>query len=96
MAKDLKHEIFDKHKSVLQHRPKDFQQYKDLMNSSGVKIATTSNKGDRLQGFRIEFQGNSFKASKINRNMSLYKMGANIKQVSGMASNLNSTLKISA
>lgn len=98
MTKDMRQQIFDRHKTVLQHRPRDFQQYKDLMNSSGVKIVPTINKADRLQGFRIEFQGNSFKASEVNKNMSLSKMGANIsqKKAIGTVANLNPTLKISA
>lgn len=98
MTKDMRKQIFDRHKTVLQHRPRDFQQYKDLMNSSGVKIVPTINKAYRLQGFRIEFQGNSFKASEVNKNMSLSKMGANIsqKQAIGTVANLNPTLKISA
>jgi len=96
MTKDLRAHIFDKHKAVLQHRPRNFQDYKDLMQSSGIKIIPTINKAERLQGFRLEFQGQNFKASDINRNMSLSKMGGNIKQIAGMASNLNPTLKITA
>lgn len=96
MTKDLRAQIFDKHKAVLEHRPRNFQDYKDLMQSSGVKVIPTINKAERLQGFRLEFQGQNFKASEVNRNMSLSKMGGNIKQIAGMASNLNPTLKITA
>jgi len=98
MHKDLKAEIFNKHKAVLQHRPKDFKQYRELMESSGVKVIPTINKANRLQGFRVEFQGVNLKATEINRSMSLSKMGVNIKQAKGAtlntALNLNPALKI--
>ena len=98
MHKDLKAEIFNKHKAVLQHRPKDFKQDMELMESSGVKVIPAINKADRLQGFRVEFQGVNLKATEINRSMSLSKMGVNIKQAKGAtlntALNLNPSLKI--
>lgn len=75
MYKDLKIQIFDKHKAVLQHNPKDFNSYKDLMKSSGVNILPTINKSNQLQGYRVEFQGINLKATEIHRSMSLSKMG---------------------
>jgi len=98
MHKDLKAEIFLRHNAVLRHRPRDFKQYRELMESSGVKVIPTINKANRLQGFRVEFQGVNLKATEINRSMSLSKMGVNIKQAKGatlnIALNLNPALKI--
>jgi len=98
MHKDLKAEIFLRHNAVLRHRPRDFKQYRELMASSGVKIVPTINKAERLQGFRVEFQGVNLKATEVNRKMSLSKMGVDIKQSKGAvlsaASNLNPALKI--
>lgn len=75
MHKDLKNQILEKHKIVLQHKPKDFSAYKDLMKSRGVTIHPTINKANRLQGFRVGFQGVNLKASEIHRSMSLNEIG---------------------
>ncbi|HZJ36563.1 MAG TPA: relaxase/mobilization nuclease domain-containing protein [Gillisia sp.] len=98
MHKDIKMQIFQKHKAVLQHRPRDFKAYSELMQASGAKIIPTINKANRLQGYRVEFQGVNLKATEINRSMSLSKMGVNIKQTKGAtlntSLNLNPALKI--
>lgn len=92
MHKDLKMQIFQKHKAVLQHRPRDFKAYSELMQASGAKIIPTINKANRLQGYRVEFQGVNLKATEVNRSMSLSKMGVNIKQAKGAALNTSLTL----
>lgn len=91
MTKDLRAQIFEKHKAVLQHRPRNFQDYKDLMKSSGVEVVPTINKAEKLQGFRLEFQGQNFKASEVNRSMTLAKMGVN-KIFSGLNPELKTTI----
>lgn len=75
MTKDIKKQIFEKHKTALKHRPKNFQHYQDLMQSSGVKVLPTINKSNKLQGFRVEHQGFNFKATEAHRTMSLSKLG---------------------
>ena len=87
MHKDLKQQIFDKHKAVLQHKPKDFNQYKDLMKASKVEVLPTINKAGKLQGYRVEFQGVNLKATEVHRTMSLSKMGVNIKQTKAIKMN---------
>ncbi|MCG8232256.1 relaxase/mobilization nuclease domain-containing protein [Tenacibaculum finnmarkense genomovar finnmarkense] len=100
MHKNLKQQIFEKHKAVLQHKPKDFNEYKDLMKASKVDIKPTINKAGKLQGYRVEFQGVSLKATEVHRSMSLSKMGVNIKQTKAISGNipkiptLNPVLKI--
>lgn len=86
MTKDIRKQIFDKHKAVLQHRPKDFRAYEELMGTSGVKILPTINKSLKLQGFRVEFQSFNFKATEIHKTMSLSKMGVKIAKI-GLDSN---------
>jgi hypothetical protein len=92
MTKELRGQIFEKHKAILQHRPRDFQAYKDLMQSSGVKVVPTINKAKKLQGFKLEYQGQSFKASEVNRSMTLSKMGVE-KTFSGQNPELKTTRK---
>lgn len=92
LHKDLRQQLFDKHKVILQHKPRDFKTYCDLMQSSGVKVLTTINKGGNLQGYRLVFNGHNFKASEVHRSMTLSKMG--IEKGIGISTNLNPTLKI--
>lgn len=51
------------------------------MKSKGVEILPTINKSNRLQGFRVEFQGLNLKATEIHKTMSLSKMGVKIAQI---------------
>lgn len=96
MHKELRVQIYDKHKAVLRHRPRDFKAYSELMQSSGVKVVPTINKQKQLQGFRLEFNGQSFKASEVHRTMTLSKMGAQktMGKIAETAVNLNPALKI--
>lgn len=94
--KEIKSTIFQKHRVVLEHKPKNFKEYSDLMKSSGVDILPTINKQGDLQGYRLKFQGHNLKATQVHRTMSLSKMGVNQSLSKGMnvASNLNPALKI--
>lgn len=100
MQKDIRKQIFEKHKAVLQHRPKNFKDYSDLMKSSGVEVLPTINKQGNLQGFRVKYQGVNLKASEVHKTMTLSKMGAEkvlnktIGKTAGIVANLNPTLKI--
>jgi len=96
MTKDLRNQIHLKHKAVLEHSPKDFKTYSELMKSSGVDILPTINKQGNLQGYRLKFQGQDFKASEVHRSMTLPKMGVNqnLSKNLNVASNLNPALKI--
>ena len=88
MTKDLRGQILEKHQAILQHRPKDFETYKELMKSSGVEVVPTINKAQKLQGFRLNYQGHNFKASEVSRSITLAKMG-----VSKIFSGLNPALQ---
>ncbi len=75
LDKDTKKEIFKIHSNIIQnHKPKDFQQYCDLMKSNKVNVQPTINKAGKLQGFRLEYQGLNFKASEVHRSMTLSRM----------------------
>lgn len=92
MTKELRAQIFEKHKAILQHRPRNFQAYKDLMKSSGVEVIPTINKAKKLQGFRMKYQGLDLKASEVNRSMTLSKMGVK-KTFTGQNPELKTTKK---
>lgn len=94
-TKDIKSIIYDIHLSVLLWKPADFDSYKMLMKKKGINVLPTINKSNRLQGFRVEFQGHNFKATEVNRKMSLSKIGVNIKQEPGEPSDLNPKFKFS-
>ena len=45
------------------------------MKANGVDVIPSINKQGKLQGFRFEFQGHSFKGSEIHRNMGMAGIG---------------------
>lgn len=96
MTNDLRQQIFLKHKAVLEHKPKDFESYIDLMKASGVEVNPTINKAGKLQGYRVKFQGQDFKASEVNRAMTLSKMTIEkaTSKVADIALNTNPLLKV--
>lgn len=65
MTRTAKAEILTKHKAVAQHKPKDFNEYKDLMKESGIEVIPTINSKEKLQGFKVKYQNQVFKASEI-------------------------------
>ncbi|MCH3886008.1 relaxase/mobilization nuclease domain-containing protein, partial [Tenacibaculum aquimarinum] len=77
--KELKKQILQKHKAVLEHQPKDFKTYRELMKSSGVEIKPTINKTGRMQGYKVQFQGVELKASSIKESI---KINGKSKQIS--------------
>ncbi|GET25843.1 relaxase/mobilization nuclease domain-containing protein [Prolixibacter sp. NT017] len=70
----LRNEIYRLHKEAMNSMPMDFTQYVDVMISKGVDIEPAVNKKGKLQGFRVRYQGQSFKASEVDRNMSFSKL----------------------
>ena len=79
-TKEIRREIHNRHKAVLQHKPKDFKQYSELMKASKIDVIPSMRNG-KMQGFNVEFQGNKFKASAVHRNMSFNKVQSAIKEV---------------
>jgi hypothetical protein len=92
--KILKNEIFKKHQEVMRDKPITFDSYIKQMNSKGLEVKPIINKQGEIQGFRIvDIESkNDFKASEINRSMSvgnLIKDGLK----NDLSSQLNNTLK---
>ncbi|HAO14452.1 MAG TPA: mobilization protein [Tenacibaculum sp.] len=79
-TKEIRREIHSRHKAVLQHKPKNFKEYSELMKASKIDI-TPSVRNGKIQGFNLEFQGNKFKASAVHRNMSFNKVELAIKAI---------------
>lgn len=67
-------------KTIRQHHEQsinlssDFNEYREQMKSRGVQIHLTQNKSGEIQGHRLEFDGQSFKASEISRKMTLSRL----------------------
>ena len=73
---ELRNEIKRRHELTLKYqKPENFQQYMEGMKANGVEVKPSINRQGQLQGFRFEFQGQSFKGSEINRNMSMAGIG---------------------
>lgn len=79
-TKEIRREIHSRHNAVLQHKPKNFKEYSELMKASKIDI-TPSIRNGKIQGFNLEFQGNKFKASEVHRNMSFNKVELAIKAI---------------
>ena len=78
--KGLRQEIKGIHDRVLQTKPKSLDEYMNKMKACKVKVIPTINKANRLQGFRMEYNGVNLKASEIDRSMSGNKLIAVISQ----------------
>jgi len=79
-TKEIRREIHNRHKAVLQHKPKNFKEYSDLMKASKIDVIPSIRNG-KIQGFNLEFQGNKFKASAVHRSMSFNKVELAIKAI---------------
>lgn len=66
----IKEEIKNAHQFAVENS-RNFEDYKDLMQSKGIEIKPTINKNNELQGFRIihKESGMNFKASEISKNL---------------------------
>lgn len=75
-TKELRNEIKRRHELTLRHqKPENYQQYLVGMKANGVDVIPSINKQGKLQGFRFEFQGHSFKGSEIHRDLGMTGIG---------------------
>lgn len=91
--KDLIAYIKNAHETAIKHhKPRDLEDYIDLMKASKVNVEIVrSQYTNEISGLRMEFGGESIKASKIDRSMSY---GNLMKQFApSIAENLNIGLK---
>lgn len=70
----LKAQVREIHRQVLESRPANFQGYVAAMQAQGVAVRETINKQGERQGYRIEAQGVSLKASEVGKEMSLKRI----------------------
>lgn len=77
LLNDVRQEIRRRHElTIKQFAPKNFSDYMKFMETNGVKVIPSINKGGKLQGFRFEFNGYNLKGSEVHRSMT----GGNIGQ----------------
>ncbi|WP_109438543.1 relaxase/mobilization nuclease domain-containing protein [Aquimarina sp. AU119] len=77
LLNDVRQEIRRRHElTIKQFAPKNFSDYMKSMETNGVKVISSINKGGKLQGFRFEFNGYNLKGSEVHRSMT----GGNIGQ----------------
>ncbi len=78
-------EIRNLHQRVMEsQRPKTLDSYIKAMQERNVEVIPTINKANKLQGFRFEYQGHNFKASKVHRSMSGGRIMGQLSQNRGM------------
>lgn len=73
ISKDVKKEIHQLHKMAL-NKSKDFEEYTKNMKSKGVDVVPSVSKEGNIQGYRVQYQELSFKASEVHRSMTLSRM----------------------
>ncbi|RTE53739.1 mobilization protein [Arenibacter aquaticus] len=80
----IRYEIKMIHEKVMvEHRPKNFDQYMKFMERNNVKVIPSINKSNQLQGFRFEFKGHSLKGSEVHRSMSGSRLAIGIAEHAG-------------
>jgi len=78
-------EIKNIHQRVMENeRPKTLDDYIKAMQERNVEVVPSINKANKLQGFRFEYQGHNFKASKVHRSMSGGKIMGQLSQNKGV------------
>ena len=76
MEKELQTQVIRKeirriHESTMDNEKlKTLDAYIKAMKAQDVNVVPSINKGNRLQGFRFEYKGESFKGSEVHRSMS--------------------------
>lgn len=77
--KDIRAEIKRRHDLVLKNfKPRSFTDYIKAMETNKVKVIPCINKGNKLQGFRFQFDGYNLKGSEIHRSMSGGNIGKSL------------------
>lgn len=73
LDKEIRKEIFRKHKHVMRQVPDSMETYIDMMKDLNVQITPVINKQGAIQGHRIldMATGKSFKASEVHRDLGL-------------------------
>ncbi|WP_282053834.1 relaxase/mobilization nuclease domain-containing protein [Maribacter luteus] len=78
-------EIKNIHQRVMENqRPKTLDSYIKAMQERNVEVIPSINKSNKLQGFRFQYQGHSFKASEVHRPMSGGRIMAQLTQNRGI------------
>ena len=78
-------EIKNIHQNVMEtERPKTLEGYIKAMQERNVEVIPSINKGNKLQGFRFQYQGHNFKASEVHRSMSGGRIMAQLSQNNGI------------
>lgn len=94
-TKDIRAEIKRRHElSLKQFQPKTFKGYMDAMETNGVKVIPSINKGGKLQGFRFEFDGHNFKGSEVHRQMSGGNIGKRLASNNGLSQFIKTNKKV--
>ena len=68
-TKDIRHEISRRMDVVLKnHKPKNFNEFKELCKGSDVKLEPSINKKTGgMRGYKVQFDGQTFKASDLGK-----------------------------
>jgi hypothetical protein len=93
--KDIIAEIKHRHEIAMKHHPRDLEDYITLMKANKVNVEVVQSKTGKVSGLRMEFEGNTFKASEIDRKLSYGNLSKQLQQITpSITENLNLGVKI--
>lgn len=78
--KDIREEIKHRHKATMETKPRNLNEYIETMRANKVSVEVVQSKTGKVSGLRMEFQGNKFKASEIDRKLSFDNLMKEISQ----------------
>lgn len=95
-SKTIREEIKHRHSVAMKHKPRDLNDYIELMKANKVEVEVVGSKTGSISGLRMTFEGQTFKASDIDRKMSFKSIEKEFAQgiAPAVAENLNLGLKI--
>ena len=91
----MRNEIRNIHHRVMEgQRPKTLDNYIKAMKAQNVEVVPSINRANKLQGFRFEYQGHSFKASEVHRSMSGGKIMGQLSQNRGIGKQIEAARSV--
>ena len=74
-TKDLTKEIRERFENAIKTaKPRNLEEFWDALRANKIEVKPTINKAGKMQGYRVEFSGQSFKASEIGNKYTISKL----------------------
>lgn len=79
-AKDLTKEIRERFENAIKTaRPRNLEEFWDALRANKIEVNPTINKAGKMQGYRVAFGGQDFKASEVGNKYTIAKLEKTLK-----------------